>query len=276
MDGTNLLSSKHYLLLEIHHLETTLKYFFEAGILAKDSYEYLLATIKMIRSYIQTQSVIKTGERKRENMWNEYKSPICKRRKRQPLFKFRQLPLPFPVTVVGLTESLRELQPLKQGYSGPKFPHKIPSGTHWDNIIIKFLTDEQVEIWVKKLKHTTDFREMGMIGKGDKPNQQWIFLKVLAQYQGEITIRDVEAKERYKKQKSLLSDSLKNYFSIEYDPFYPYHGSPEKSGNSYRIKLLLLPPASHDNSKKPHTPAEEADTLGIKEFLAEEAPEIME
>jgi hypothetical protein len=108
-----------------------------------------------------------------------------------------------------------------------------------------------------------------MIGKGKvpEPSEQWLFMKVLAQYQGEITIRDPEAKDKYKKQKQALTETLRNYFSIDYDPFYPYHSCPEKAGNSYKIKLLLIPP--FDKDTRPNIIEEETDPLGIQEYLNE-------
>lgn len=116
---------------------------------------------------------------------------------------------------------------------------------------------------------------MGMVGKGKipQPSEQWIFLKVLAQKHGEITIKDPEAKDRYKKQKQALTEALRNYFCIDYDPFYPYQSSLEKDGNSYKIKLLLIPPSKREESEK-LTIDEDADSLGIHEFLSEEAPQV--
>jgi len=181
--------------------------------------------------------------------------------------------LPLPITgkieVHGLTEGLKDLKTLRTkevNTNGPKFPYKITSGTHWNNVIIKFINEEEVEIQVKKLKLITDFKEMGMIGKGKIPNpsEQWAFLKVLAKCNGEITIRDQEAKDKYKKQKQALTEILQNYFSIDYDPFYPYKSCPEKGGNSYKIKLLLIPPPVSNKIIKEENP----DPLGIQEYLS--------
>jgi hypothetical protein len=130
---------------------------------------------------------------------------------------------------------------------------------------------------VKKQLHLTDYKEMGMVGRGKnpEPSEQWLFLKVLAQYNGEITIKDTEAKDKYKKQKQVLTDTLRSYFAIDYDPFYPYQSCLEKGGNSYKIKLLLIPPPKKDNSKQNFI-KDDADTLGITEFLNETAPQILD
>jgi len=175
------------------------------------------------------------------------------------------LPITGKIEVQGLSEGLQALKNKDSIENGHKFPYKIPAGTHWNNVIIKFINDEEVEINVKKLKYTTNYKEMGMLGKGKIPfpSEQWSFLKVLAKCNGEISIRDQEAKDKYKKQKQALTEILRNYFSIDYDPFYPYKSSSEKCGNSYKIKLLLIPPP--DNIK---TDIEEnTDPLGIQEFL---------
>ena len=122
-----------------------------------------------------------------------------------------------------------------------KFPHKLPRGTNWGSFIIKFLDKERVQIKVKKFEHIADYKEMGFIGRGKdpKPSEAWIFLKVLADLGGELTVKDSEAKEKYKKQKEILSQSLEDYFTLEYDPFYPYKQSIKgiKNRNSYKIKI---------------------------------------
>ena len=181
------------------------------------------------------------------------------------------------IIVSGLKESLQALKPKSPEYSRPKFPYKIPAGTCWEDIVIKFLDDEHVENSVRKRKHVTDYKEMGMIGKGKipKPGEQWNFLKVLAKCHGELTIKDPDAKDTYKKQKQGLSQSLRHYFSLDYDPFYPYHSTKEKSGNSYMIKItLILPPERITlNDELQH---DDTDPLGIHEYLKTEAPHVVD
>jgi hypothetical protein len=180
----------------------------------------------------------------------------------------KPLPITGKIEVSGLNESLKALRVKESITTEPKFPFKIPAGTHWNNVIIKFLDNEKVEIYVKKLKHTTNYKEMGMLGKGKvpEPSEQWLFMKVLAQCNGEIAIKDPEAKDKYKKQKQALTEILRNYFSIDYDPFYPYKSCLEKGGNSYKIKIMLIPPVVEKNIR-PIITDEETDPLGIQEFL---------
>jgi len=152
-----------------------------------------------------------------------------------------------------------------------RFPYKIPAGTKWENITIKFEDEENVFIKVKQFEHHANYKDMGFVGNGNspKPSVLWLFLKVLsrASITGEIVIKDPEAKAVYKKQKELLAKGLQDYFSIDYDPFYPYRSSSEKDGNSYKIKITLVPPPEIE--KEVEEEIEEDDKFGVKEYLAD-------
>lgn len=191
---------------------------------------------------------------------------------------------PIPIQIVsgrmevdGLQDGLKEIAKIKKEDSKPKFPYKLPAGTKWENFIIQFEDDNKIFIQVKQLKHHTNYKEMGMVGKGKnpEPSEAWTFLKVLARVGGELAIKDPEAKATYKKQKEFLTEALQSYFPIEYDPFFPYDlFIPKiKQKNSYKIKITLISPPATD--KKPDI-EEEKDNLGIKEYLDETAPQINE
>lgn len=193
---------------------------------------------------------------------------------------------PIPIQIVGgqirgemkidgLEKGLEAIAKAKKGDNRPKFPYKLPAGTRWENFTIKFLDDENVFIQVKQFKHNANYKDMGFIGKGNNPNpsEAWTFLKVLAGLNGELTTRDLKARDKYKKQKELLAKSLQGYFLLEYDPFYPYRSSSEKNGNSYKIKITLIPPPA--DIKKLDT-EEEKDDLGIKEYYNEQALQVYE
>lgn len=269
---SDLFFPKHYLLLEVERLEVSIRHFFEAGILSKEDYEYLDITLKMIKRFLAIHLQCPQESKHEINQRHAVST--------QPTLFDSSKPLPITgeIVVSGLHEGLKALKLTKSlENNGPKFPYKIPAGTCWKNIIIKFLDDERVEIWVKRLKHVTDFKEMGMVGKGNLPTpcEQWLFLKVLAKCYGELSIKDTESRDKYKKQKQALSETLKNYFSIDYDPFYPYQSCQEKIGNSYKIKLTLIsPPENPDNNIE--TDLDDADDLGIHEFLNEQAPQVLD
>lgn len=154
----------------------------------------------------------------------------------------------------------------------PKFPHNLPAGTKWENITIKFEDDENVFIKVKQFKNSANFKDLGFTGKGNNPNpsEAWTFLRVLSMQKviGELAINDKDAKDKYKKQKEFLAKGLQSYFSIDYDPFYPYRASNEKGGNSYRIKLTLIPPPEQTEGD-----GEGDKKDDVKEYLKEQTPQ---
>lgn len=118
-----------------------------------------------------------------------------------------------------------------------RFPYKLPRGTKWENITIKFLDDDTVQILTKGKEHSPNFKDMGFEGKGGKPSVLWIFLRVLAMYSGEIKASDDKKDDSYKKQKQSLSEALESYFGLDFDPFHPF-----QTDKSYRVKFTLLPP----------------------------------
>ena len=148
-----------------------------------------------------------------------------------------------------------------------KFPHKLPSGTRWEEVTIKFLDEENVFIKIKQFECNTNYKKMGFVGRGkdSRPSVAWPFLKVLAGLNGELSFNDPESRDKYKKQKETLSRVLQEYFSIEYDPFFPYRSSVEKAGNSYKIKILLIPPPKTEEFEV--TPKD--DSLGVTEYLSD-------
>jgi hypothetical protein len=146
-----------------------------------------------------------------------------------------------------------------------KLPSSLPAGTEWKNIIFKFKDDKNVHIEVKQYKHDANYSEMGFIGKGKvpEPSEAWNFLRVLAKVNGELAISDDEQKQKYKKQKEILSKKLKAYFSLDSDPFYPYEDQ-----KSYRIKMTLLPVIVKSEKSNP-LPEEKDDDIGLDDFYKE-------
>jgi len=166
----------------------------------------------------------------------------------------RPVPKPEPTLtrIIDIPElqvkGLKEIAKANKQDSKPKFPHKLPAGIRWEEMIIKFLDKENIYIRIRQFEHHADYQDMGFVGKGKNPNpsELWVFLRVLSKLNGEITVKDDEVRDKYKKQKELLAKALQSYFSIDYDPFYPYQSSSEKSGNSYKIKITLIPPPEKD------------------------------
>jgi len=186
----------------------------------------------------------------------------------------KQEPIPFmlvnDIGIRGLEKGLEAIAKNNKKTDGPKFPHKLPAGTKWENITIKFEDDNKIFIKAKQIEHYTNYKDMGFVGKGNnpEPSEAWVFLRVLSMQKitGELAINDKDVKDKYKKQKELLAKALQDYFTLDYDPFFPYNSSAEKIGKSYKIKLTLIPPEQKAEDEK----ADEKDE--ITEFLAEQMP----
>lgn len=117
------------------------------------------------------------------------------------------------------------------------FPFRIPAGTTWESVYIKFKNNEDVQIKVAGHVHETSFADMGFVdNRTGKPNEQWQLLKLFAIKGGNLPPSSPDAEDKYKKHKQLLSDKLKTYFKIDLDPFKPYDKI-----NGYTIKLNLAP-----------------------------------
>jgi len=210
------------------------------------------------------------------------KKEIIEETKLQKLLsKDKQEPTPVEIVkpkefeIKGLEKGLETIaNKMRKEDDRPKFPYKLPAGTKWENFIIKFEDDENVFIQVKQFKHNAGYKEMGMVGRGKNPNpsEAWTFMEVLAQVNGELTIKNTEARDKYKKQKELLAKALQSYFSLDYDPFYPYRSSSEKQGNSYKIKITLIPPP--DKKEKANANKNNNNDLGIEEEYIRQTPEV--
>jgi len=181
--------------------------------------------------------------------------------------------------VEGLEKGLNAIAKTNEEEKKNKFPYKLPAGTEWKNFIIQFFNNkEEVYIQVNRFKHNENYAKMGFADNRfsvPKPNEGWTFLWVLAKYNGELTIKDPDAKDTYKKQKELVSKALKSYFSMESDPFYPYQET-----KSYKTRFTLLPPPKEfeEKGKKYQIPQTEVEQDSIDEeirqYFEEQAPQV--
>jgi hypothetical protein len=143
-----------------------------------------------------------------------------------------------------------------------RFPDTLPAGTTWEQMYLKFLDGENVMVIVGRYRRNASYIDMGFAdtrGKKPQPNAQWEFLKLLAKKGGEIKYTDPQAKTTYKKQKQLLSEKLKLYFQLDFDPFDPYFAE-----KAYHIKMTLVPP-----SEKPKPPMAKMDFQDFASDLRE-------
>ncbi len=156
-----------------------------------------------------------------------------------------------------------------------KFPYKLPSGTKWENITLKFLNDEEILILVQGKEHIAKYDEIGFSTDKGKPSVVWSFLKVLGKQNGEIAMTDKSANTKYKKQKQQVLDILQRYFSLDTDPFYPY-----KDTKSYKTKFTIFIDESLRENTPTKTQGENNDDLDpfadLSDAYSESTPGIRE
>ncbi len=142
--------------------------------------------------------------------------------------------------------NIKNINENKKQDNNKKYPYKLNAGTTWQNINMTFVDNENIFINIKNQNHKTNYIEMGFNDKRNgNPNKQWELLKVLAKNSGNIGPKNQDAKDNYEKQKELLSNKLKKYFGIEYDPFEPY-----KKGEGYKTKFTLMFDNKYQNENK--------------------------
>lgn len=154
----------------------------------------------------------------------------------------------------------------------PQFADTLPAGTPWQHIWLQFIDDETVMIHAGRFMRQAGYADMGLAdrrGNARKPNAQWDFLLLLAKKGGEISPKDGEADDRFKKRKQLLSETLQRYFRMDTDPFYPYN-----ERKAYRIKLKLMYPQEAVLPARDDFEAAPQDDLGadIRSSYVESAP----
>ena len=138
------------------------------------------------------------------------------------------------------------------------FPHKIPDGARWENIMLTFLNDEYVKINVAGHTHETGFADMGFADgrKKGECNELWVLLRLLAQKAGSLPASDPDAKDKYKQKKARLAAVLKKYFRLDTDPFKPY--AKEKA---YTLKMTIGYTDKPTQSPQAKTLTDEADDI---------------
>lgn len=225
-----------------------------------DSYLFfhILASLEK-QGYFEVESVLITDmDVPPEKQTDDYKIKIIANEKLLKEYELKSQHSPEHIQKIQIVDSSIEVNGLKEGFgsiikekkeiSTLKFPYKLPAGIEWKNFIIQFLNEEEVYIKVNRFKHSENYIKMGFVDNRfsiSRPSEGWVFLRILAKYNGELTINDPDAKDKYKKQKELLSKNLKSYFSMESDPFYSYQET-----KSYKTRFTLLPPSEESDKKK--------------------------
>lgn len=131
----------------------------------------------------------------------------------------------------------------------PKFP-----ATPYEQISIRFLTDQDVFITTPKKQLSSNYEALGFSNdKEKKPNTAWVLLSLLAKNGGEIK-PPKPIPDTLRQQKRQLADQLKLIFKNSQDPFEDYSET-----SSYRIKIKL------EVVGKDEAP----DPIGTQEYLDE-------
>jgi len=149
-----------------------------------------------------------------------------------------------------LTLSFPESEGIHKAKTKSIIPLSLPPNTKWEDITIQFLDYDKVIITAPNFKERVNYQRMGFEDqKSKKPNKQWKFLYDLAPFRGDLTWTIASYRKRvdthplstYKarKWKQRLSDTLKDFFPVDGDPFYNY-----KSQKAYKTKFSLLPEPS--------------------------------
>lgn len=111
----------------------------------------------------------------------------------------------------------------------PKFP-----ATPYEQISIRFLTDQDVLITTPKKQLSSNYEALGFSNdKEKKPNTAWVLLSLLAKSGGEIK-PPKPIPDTLRQQKRQLADQLKLIFRNQQEPF-----DDVSETNSYRIKIKL-------------------------------------
>ena len=98
-----------------------------------------------------------------------------------------------------------------------------PDHPSWDEVRIKFLSDERLQIWVGDQTQNRNYSGMGFEDRRNgTPNESWKFLRQLAEEGG--FIRDVEAAgipwPKAEKRIQEIRQKLKTAVAIDSDPFF--------------------------------------------------------
>ena len=125
---------------------------------------------------------------------------------------------------------------------------KLPSNLKWEEITIKFLNGDEVQITARDKVWQSNYELIGFRNEITKnPNRQWDLLKTLSLVNGFLNWDNnhklnKNEMDNVKKRKQELSETLKIYFNtIKDDPFFDY-----KKENGYKIKIQLIPEQGSD------------------------------
>ncbi len=101
---------------------------------------------------------------------------------------------------------------------------EVPPGTKWENIQMRFLSRETVEITTPDSRRLCNFAELGFEDRrtSGAPNTAWVFLRQLALAKDNEIKRPVGEPAKVEKAVQALRKRLKDLFGLGDDPLRPY------------------------------------------------------
>lgn len=110
-----------------------------------------------------------------------------------------------------------------------------PAGATWPEVRMQFIDGHTLRASVRRESHVYTYSQMGMVdGRSGNPDKQWELLRTLADEGGELTWDSRGADFRRKKQKELLSKTLRRFFGIDAEPF------KYKKGKGWTAQFVIL------------------------------------
>lgn len=201
--------------------------------------------------------------------WKKFKNPKTELEERKPVYLVRLLKIVDPNSIIDDSNNASSNGTIlskskKSKIVLPSFPPNLK----WEGITIRFFNKHDVMIKGGGQTIHSNFEAMGFMDDKKKlPDVQWELLEELSKRHGEISWQNNKGLNQkqvdaIKKRKQILSEKLRSFFRINEDPFSDY-----KKGKAYTIKINLVPVGVEpdDDSK---------DTLGVREYLTKECPEI--
>ncbi|MBT5017097.1 hypothetical protein HN709_03860 [Candidatus Peregrinibacteria bacterium] len=117
---------------------------------------------------------------------------------------------------------------------------KLPPGTKWEDLTLKFLNGETVEIYIRnkgKLGEA-NYHDFGLENKRERmrpPTQPWNLFKILSKHP-DLKSKDIDAPPHLRRTKCDLKEAFQLYFGISEDPFFEH-----KIFKAYKLKFRVIP-----------------------------------
>ena len=105
-------------------------------------------------------------------------------------------------------------------FSLPEHRFPTPTGTTWENVLIRFITGHQINVRAAGQSGVFEYTQLGMVNEKDgQPTLQWALLSEVADGRGEYRWPSLQDRGKLKKRRERLGDHLQAFFGIEDDPF---------------------------------------------------------